>query len=982
MKKVPAWIVLLLLSVTTKAQNVGIGTTTPIALLHVADSNVLFTGPNPFVNYNPAQQPPAQGPGTRLMWYSQKGAFRAGWVEDDRWNKDSIGVFSIGMGHSVLASNTGTVALGVRSNARGFGAAAIGWGSDAASDYSFAAGYSSVATGSSAVAIGTESRASGIFSASLGIHATATGNSAVAIGDSAIASGTQSVAAGSYVTAKARASFATGWYNDNTDSPDPVGIAATDRIFQVGNGNGFLATRSNAFTILRNANTGIGITTPRFPLSFNNNNGDKISLYDDGNPGQVHFGFGIASAQLLQVFTATTNDDIAFGTGSSSSFTERMRIKGNGKVGINTLSPVAHLHVADSNVVFTGPLTIPVSTPYSPAIEGAGTRLMWYPQKAAFRAGNVDGTQWDKSNIGNYSFAAGQNAKASGNNATALGKNVNANGEASVALGEFSTTNDQRATAIGYVAMANGYATTAIGFGPVANGNYSVSIGSNTQSNGGASVSIGDNAKSTGTGAVSIGNYTRARSDYSFVAGKYNDSTATNRLFEIGNGTAENARSNAMTILQNGNTGVGVLNPLARMHVDSSVLFTTSNFLPASPAQTPVTGAGFRTLWYADKAAFRTGGVSNSSWDRDNIGVNSFAAGFSTQALGITSTAFGNFAFATGDISFAAGNSVFAKAKHAAAFGTFNDITDAPTSTEAAGDRIFQVGNGASNVSRANALTILRNGNMGIGNLNPARPLSFPALLGEKIQLFPAGSGEVGIGVYNNEFRLHTDYNGADITFGYQTNTPVFTETMRIKGTGFVGIGTSNPTRPLSFPASLGEKILLYPGGSGEVGIGVYGNELRLHCDNPGSMVSFGTQDNAGVFTQAGRFQLTGGYGLYVNGNIWANGTTYASDARFKEDITPIQSPLQKLLQINGVEYKMRAGEFPGNNFSKKKQMGLLAQNVEQVVPEAVNELDGYKGVDYAKLVPLLIESIKEQQKQIEELRKENQEFRQQLKNK
>ena len=48
------------------------------------------------------------------------------------------------------------------------------------------------------------------------------------------------------------------------------------------------------------------------------------------------------------------------------------------------------------------------------------------------------------------------------------------------------------------------------------------------------------------------------------------------------------------------------------------------------------------------------------------------------------------------------------------------------------------------------------------------------------------------------------------------------------------------------------------------------------------------------------------------------------------------------------------------------RQIGLLAQNVEKVMPEAVNEMDGFKGVDYAKLVPLLIEGIKEQQKQIE----------------
>jgi hypothetical protein len=50
--------------------------------------------------------------------------------------------------------------------------------------------------------------------------------------------------------------------------------------------------------------------------------------------------------------------------------------------------------------------------------------------------------------------------------------------------------------------------------------------------------------------------------------------------------------------------------------------------------------------------------------------------------------------------------------------------------------------------------------------------------------------------------------------------------------------------------------------------------------------------------------------------------------------------------------------------------MGLIAQNVETVVPEAVNEKDGYKGVDYARLVPLLIESIKELSKQNADLQK------------
>lgn len=90
----------------------------------------------------------------------------------------------------------------------------------------------------------------------------------------------------------------------------------------------------------QNGNVGIGTTTPGFPLAFADTLGDKIALF--GQSGN-HWGFGIQNA-LLQIHTADNSGDIAFGYGQSSSFTETMRVRGNGRVGIGLTNPAALLH--------------------------------------------------------------------------------------------------------------------------------------------------------------------------------------------------------------------------------------------------------------------------------------------------------------------------------------------------------------------------------------------------------------------------------------------------------------------------------------------------------------------------------------------------------------------------------------------------------------------------------------------------------------
>jgi hypothetical protein len=98
-----------------------------------------------------------------------------------------------------------------------------------------------------------------------------------------------------------------------------------------------------------NGNVGLGTITPGFPLNFLEIPGDKISLYgESGN----HYGFGIQS-NLLQIHADTNAGDIAFGFGSSANFTERMRVKGNGKVGIGTNNPTDVLTVVGNGTAIS-----------------------------------------------------------------------------------------------------------------------------------------------------------------------------------------------------------------------------------------------------------------------------------------------------------------------------------------------------------------------------------------------------------------------------------------------------------------------------------------------------------------------------------------------------------------------------------------------------------------------------------------------------
>jgi hypothetical protein len=117
---------------------------------------------------------------------------------------------------------------------------------------------------------------------------------------------------------------------------------------------------------------------------------------------------------------------------------------------------------------------------------------------------------------------------------------------------------------------------------------------------------------------------------------------------------------------------------------------------------------------------------------------------------------------------------------------------------------------------------------------------------------------------------------------------------------------------------------------------------------------------------------------LDVVGNICVTGTVGGcSDARYKKDVETLTNALELITQIRGVNFNWRASEFPDKKFSDEQQVGFIAQELKEVLPELVSQgSDGYYSVDYSRLTPVLVEAVKEQQKEITSLKAEMQELK------
>jgi len=140
-------------------------------------------------------------------------------------------------------------------------------------------------------------------------------------------------------------------------------------------------------------------------------------------------------------------------------------------------------------------------------------------------------------------------------------------------------------------------------------------------------------------------------------------------------------------------------------------------------------------------------------------------------------------------------------------------------------------------------------------------------------------------------------------------------------------------------------------------GIGVYGES---HSGDGGYFIADGS--GSGLYATS-----SSGWAGYFAGKVTADYYYYNSDARYKQNVRTLPHALDTVLALRGVSFDWRQNEFPQMHFSKTHQLGFIAQEVEKVVPELVSkDGKGMRSLDYIRVIPILVEAIKQQQQQIQ----------------
>ena len=637
----------------------------------------------------------------------------------------------------------------------------------------------------------------------------------------------------------------------------------------------------------------------------------------------------------------------------------------------------------------------------NPSIETDDSRLFFNKSKGAFRAGFANGTQWDDSQIGDYSTAFGFVTTASGARSTALGSGTKASGFASTAIGNYNTE-----VLDAYFIVGNGTGDTNRKNAIVVKSNGDFIVGSSQLND--VNTTLDDNSRlffnkaksafraggvendawddiKVGSYSAAFGQGTIATGTHSTVIGAFNVENS-NARFLIGNGIDDGNRNNALSLFYDNSFVVG------SYQLNNNPIIATDDT---------------RFFFNKSKGAFRAGFANGTQWDDSQIGEYSTAFGFVTTASGARSTAFGSGTKASG----------FATT----AIGSYNsEVSNA----------YFIVGNGTDNISRSNALIVLDNGTITAPSLTNTliNTAGNKALVTKEYvdgisstgleKIFEGGfAGWRLIGrdpaQYNDVGHESIDFSAVDIlsppdlpnyggaTFQYATAFGVNTKAAGLaslatgRGTlaessyssvfGLFNVGGGDPfssiaTDPL-FEIGNGSSNILRKNAftvlkNGKVGIGRATPTSLLEVAHLDGAPSFSNRTNAFSIRNIGNGRSwqfyshsTGYLELYNDGahkgSFNPSSGVYAtvSDRRLKKDITPLDNgTLQKVLQLNPVSYYMK------DQTDTNINLGLISQEVQELFPSITHysKEQDILSLSYTELIPVLIKALQEQQTIIE----------------
>ena len=257
---------------------------------------------------------------------------------------------------------------------------------------------------------------------------------------------------------------------------------------------------------------------------------------------------------------------------------------------------------------------------------------------------------------------------------------------------------------------------------------------------------------------------------------------------------------------------------------------------------------------------------------------------------------------------------------------------------------------------------------------------------------FTNGYRRGGIDIYDNEggdfmvaLGINRDENGADPTgkTGIMSLNGTTSRNVFLGGKfwenhnlGVMQVFGQDASAPGDFISNIQLEALAgggaFIGMGNSTGTGLYNEIILLNTKDGTDGGGFVAINNA-----AGdqKISLDGGSGN-ISGNTLtsSDGTVQTSDRRFKKDIRQLQNALSNVQKLRGVSYKWK-----DENKSQRNQVGVIAQEIEEVYPEFVHtDKDGYKAVNYAQMTAVLIEAVKELSAKVETLEAENRQFEEQ----